>query len=349
MHADPRAARRRRPPCTADGDQRACQREGRVARHRGERAGRRTSRRGPTRSPCSLDFRNVRPTGRQLRGAPTSKSPIAAVRSNRSTRLGAPASRVRITLSQPVAHHVRSDRNTVVVDFDKPSAKAAPYVRRRRRAALDADRDALRRSRETPRSDPIAALGLETARGASASAADGSRPVAAVQPAPRPRARLPPRPPTPAQPPSAEHRVTTDDSSPATRSASTSRAPICAPCCALRGDQRPEHRHRSGGAGHGRRRAARRAVGPGARHHPARQQARLLVDGTIVRIAPLAVLADEETQRRKLADEQALAGAAAGADARRSATRRPRSCSRCSPRARCRSAARCRSIRAPTR
>jgi type IV pilus assembly protein PilQ len=33
-----------------------------------------------------------------------------------------------------------------------------------------------------------------------------------------------------------------------------------------------------------------------------------LVDGTIVRIAPLAVLADEEAQRRKLAEEQALAG-----------------------------------------
>ena len=32
------------------------------------------------------------------------------------------------------------------------------------------------------------------------------------------------------------------------------------------------------------------------------------VDGTIVRIAPLAVLADEETQRRKLAEEQALSG-----------------------------------------
>jgi type IV pilus assembly protein PilQ len=32
------------------------------------------------------------------------------------------------------------------------------------------------------------------------------------------------------------------------------------------------------------------------------------VDGTIVRIAPLTVLADEESQRRKLADEQRLAG-----------------------------------------
>jgi type IV pilus assembly protein PilQ len=33
-----------------------------------------------------------------------------------------------------------------------------------------------------------------------------------------------------------------------------------------------------------------------------------IVDGTIVRIAPLSVLADEETQKRKLSDEQALAG-----------------------------------------
>ena len=33
-----------------------------------------------------------------------------------------------------------------------------------------------------------------------------------------------------------------------------------------------------------------------------------VVDGTIVRVAPLSVLADEETQRRKLSDEQALSG-----------------------------------------
>src|SRR5207302_2817306 len=34
-----------------------------------------------------------------------------------------------------------------------------------------------------------------------------------------------------------------------------------------------------------------------------------IVDGTIVRIAPLSALAGEESQRRKLTDEQALAGA----------------------------------------
>jgi type IV pilus assembly protein PilQ len=33
-----------------------------------------------------------------------------------------------------------------------------------------------------------------------------------------------------------------------------------------------------------------------------------VLDGTIVRVAPLSVLADEETQRRKLSDEQALSG-----------------------------------------
>jgi hypothetical protein len=39
----------------------------------------------------------------------------------------------------------------------------------------------------------------------------------------------------------------------------------------LRRDQRPEHRHRPDHPGHRRRLAARRAVGSGARHHPARQ------------------------------------------------------------------------------
>ena len=33
-----------------------------------------------------------------------------------------------------------------------------------------------------------------------------------------------------------------------------------------------------------------------------------IVDGNVLRVAPLASLADEEMQRRKLADEQALAG-----------------------------------------
>jgi len=62
------------------------------------------------------------------RWPPDVKSPIAYVTIEAAESLGAPASRVRIALSQPVAHHVRTERNTVVIDFDKPSAKAAPFA-----------------------------------------------------------------------------------------------------------------------------------------------------------------------------------------------------------------------------
>ena len=152
------------------------------------------------------------------------------------------------------------------------------------------------------------------------------------------------------------------------------RSPVCRPPAAARGgftgnpvsldfqgadlravlrtfcrDQRPEHRHRSGGAGHGGRRAARRAVGSGARHHPARQQARL--PG---RRHDRAHRAADGAGRRGGAAAQAggRAGArrrAARADQDAQLRARPRTCSSCSRRARCRSAARCRSTRAPTR
>ena len=55
-------------------------------------------------------------------GLPALRSPIAGVVLEVAESMGAPVSRVRITLVQPVAHRVRSDRNTIVVDFDKPSA-----------------------------------------------------------------------------------------------------------------------------------------------------------------------------------------------------------------------------------
>ena len=84
-----------------------------------------------------------------------------------------------------------------------------------------------------------------------------------------------------------------------------------------------QHRHRPGRPGHGGRRAARRAVGPGARHHPARQQARLRrrrhdrPHRAARRCSPT-----RKAQRRKLADEQALAGELQVHHARRSATRK---------------------------
>ena len=223
--------------------------------------------------------------------AADAKSPIAARRRSKPAEsLGAPASRVRIALSQPVAHHVRSERNTVVVDFDRPSAKAAPYVlppasratapaprpmrcwrsSRSRRAPIRSPRSGSTRRRRTVRvgaverrAPPVARRagrrrrGAEPGRGAARGRAAAGAAVAAApeQPIGGSRGRQFTGPPD-------QPRL------PGRRSARRA--------AHLRRDQRPEHRHRSDRAGHGRRRAARRAVGSGARHHPARQQARLL-------------------------------------------------------------------------
>ena len=75
-----------------------------------------------------VDFRNVGAAGLANSVAASAKSPIASVAVEAAESMGAPASRVHITLAQPVGYRVRSDRNTIVVDFDKPSDKAAPYV-----------------------------------------------------------------------------------------------------------------------------------------------------------------------------------------------------------------------------
>jgi type IV pilus assembly protein PilQ len=115
-----------------------------------------------------LDFRNV--GGQEVANSVAAdvKSPIARVSVETVESLGAPASRVRIALSQPVVHHVRSERNTVVVDFERPSAKAAPYVlppATRRTSGEPTAPDAMQALHETPSQDPIAALGLDNVVG----------------------------------------------------------------------------------------------------------------------------------------------------------------------------------------
>src|SRR5262249_15073464 len=75
-----------------------------------------------------VDFRNVTMADVANTVVADAKSPIATVSVEPYESMGAPASRVRIALAQPVAHRVRSERNTVIVGFEKPSAKAAPYV-----------------------------------------------------------------------------------------------------------------------------------------------------------------------------------------------------------------------------
>ncbi|OFW18073.1 MAG: hypothetical protein A3F69_02510 [Acidobacteria bacterium RIFCSPLOWO2_12_FULL_66_10] len=114
-----------------------------------------------------LDFRNVDADGMTNAVAADDKSPIAGVTVERTDSLGAPASRVRVVLAQPVAHHVRADRNTVVIDFDKAAAKAAPYVMPPAAlgtAAPDAMM-ALQPHAQTSVADPIAVLGLSSASG----------------------------------------------------------------------------------------------------------------------------------------------------------------------------------------
>jgi type IV pilus assembly protein PilQ len=157
-----------------------------------------------------LDFRNV--GGQEVANSVAAdvKSPIARVSVESVESLGAPASRVRIALSQPVAHHVRSERNTVVVDFERPSVKAVPYVlppATRRSGGESPAPDAMQALQETPASDPIATLGLDGAIGgpsaqSSPSVAPSRVPQArVVQSAASMAAQLAAAQPTPPQPP----------------------------------------------------------------------------------------------------------------------------------------------------
>jgi type IV pilus assembly protein PilQ len=68
-----------------------------------------------------LDFRNVAAAGVANRFVVSENSPITDVAIEAAEVTGAPASRVRISLTHPVPYRIRSDRNTVLVDFDKPA------------------------------------------------------------------------------------------------------------------------------------------------------------------------------------------------------------------------------------
>ncbi len=133
-----------------------------------------------------LDFRNVGAGDVANSVAADVKSPIERVSVEAVESLGSPASRVRIALTQPVAHHVRSERNTIVIDFDRPSAKSAPYVLPPSAGTKSrATPDAMMALQDVPVQDPIAALGLDAVGGPSASAVSAASVVlpAPVRPA----------------------------------------------------------------------------------------------------------------------------------------------------------------------
>jgi type IV pilus assembly protein PilQ len=159
-----------------------------------------------------VDFRNVNADGVANSVVASAKGPIAGVLVEPAELMGAPASRVRISLLQPVAHRVHSERNRVVIDFEKPS-NAAPSLLApaAREAPLDAMK-ALDRVGGTA-ADPIAALGRNDAREASSTAFFAQKPGTTSVSPPQPAVAT--TPPTladaPASPPGQQSGVTTGE------------------------------------------------------------------------------------------------------------------------------------------
>jgi type IV pilus assembly protein PilQ len=301
-----------------------------------------------------LDFRNVGAEGVANSVVANAKSPIASVAVEPVDALGTPVSRVRIALAQPATHRVRSDRNTVVIDFERTSAKSAPYVMPPASSAIGAPdaMQALQEKSEPPALDPIAALAPSLALPASAAQAASPSPAFV----PLPASALPVSPSLTL--PTARTATTLSglsasapQAAPAQSAVSPATSPSAAqPATTIRQPQataQPEIGTPRGGerkfAGHpvsldfqgADLRAVLRTfaeisglnividpavqgtVDVALRDVPwdqaldiilAANKLGYLIDGTIVRIAPLTVLAEEQTQRRKVTEEQALAG-----------------------------------------
>ncbi len=144
-----------------------------------------------------VEFRNVDAAGVASSVKAGGGSPIASVNVEPPDAATASGPKVRITLLQPVAHRVRSDRNTVVVDFDKAAANAGPFVLPPlSRTAPDA---MLALERGATAVDPIAALGLD--KQAATTPTPSPAAAAMMGPAEPPRAKAaqePAQPPAPA-------------------------------------------------------------------------------------------------------------------------------------------------------
>jgi type IV pilus assembly protein PilQ len=262
-----------------------------------------------------LDFRNVSLDGFANTFAPQVGHPVAGVAVQSDNSLGAPVARLRITLSEPANYRVRSERSAVIVDFDPASAQSA--VARTGAGPAPAAVTALT-------ADPIEALnlgraavdGVRTAGVPAASAALAPQtpapPAAPVAPTPTPPAAQPPTPApqTPSGPAAAEqtfartqrtyngHPVSLDFQGADLRAVLRTFSEISGLNIVI--DP-----------------AVQGSVDVMLTDVPWDQALDLIlranklgyiVDNTIVRIAPLTVLAEEEAQRRKLAEEQALAG-----------------------------------------
>ena len=235
-----------------------------------------------------VDFRNVDAGAVAAAAGLQARGPIASVSVESADALGTPVSRVRIALAQPVTHHVRADRNRILIDFDRSElVNIAPAaVARLAQSGVD----------------PIAALGL-SGKPARPAAKQAVQVFAASQ---APAAQAPAAQASVGQLLGNQGNARTYSGNPVSLDFQQAdlRAVlrVFAEISGLNIVIDP---------------AVRGTVDVALRDVPWDQALDIIlranklgyiVDGTVVRIAPLATLADEETQRRKLADEQALAG-----------------------------------------
>jgi len=239
-----------------------------------------------------LEFRNVDAQSVAKKLAAAAKTGIADVTIENGDALGAPSSRVRIVLSQAVAHRVRSEKNQVIVDFDK-AGSSAPYVMppASRAAVTAVDAGA------TTPADPISALNLQTLGPA--------KPPQAAAQSLTPAAQSPAAGAAPAQQPNTtgEKRYTGSPVSFSFEDADLKsvlrifaaeeglnllidggvQGTVNVQFTAVPWDQALDQILRANKLGY-------------------------IIDGTVVRIAPIATLATEAEDRRKLADAQANEG-----------------------------------------
>ena len=267
-----------------------------------------------------LDFRNVGTDGLANSIRPSAGSPIQSVSVEPTESLGTRIARVRVGLNEPVEYSVRSERNTVVVDFNgKLAAKtqapeAAPVARNTAPDAMQALQSA------TVSADVL--MPRAAAAPANATATQAQPTVTAS---------------TVSQPSSVAQILTViSPKGQRTAAAQQPATQVTQPGAPQSGQERRFTGHPVSMQFEG---LDLRAVlrlfaeisGLNVVIDPAVQgsvdvaltevpwdqaldiilranKLGYVVDGTIVRIAPLTTLADEQSQQRKLAEEQALSG-----------------------------------------
>ncbi len=240
-----------------------------------------------------VDFRNVDVEGTIARAPESVSSPIARVEVERAEALGGPVTRVRISLVEPVPHTVRSERNTVVVNFESSSDRQLPSVTPTPSRGLPDAMLALAQV-ATSETDPIVPL-VRPSPAVKPSARQASASILAAA--------------------ALAAQVTAGAAAPGGRQYSGDPVTLDFQQADLRLVLRAFNE--ISGLNIVIDATVQGSVDVALRDAPWDQALDVILranklgyilEGTIVCIAPLTVLAEEEGQRRKLAEEQALAG-----------------------------------------